>query len=69
MLGDAPAVGPRQTGEQAGHERRDPAPRLNPSEPRSDPEQQLRELHLPPIKVYAGGSSHREINLSLHKPG
>jgi hypothetical protein len=50
-------------------ERRDPTPRLDPTEPRRDPHHQLAELQLPSIKVYAGGSSHREIELSLHKPG
>src|SRR3954464_12121417 len=72
VLGDRPAVRPRQLGQQPLQERRDPAPRLDPPEAWPDARHQLLELRLPPIKVikaYAGGSSHRKIRSSPHKPG
>ena len=69
MLGDRPAVGPRQPRQQSMQEGRDPASWFDPGEPRPDPQHQLIEFQSPSIKVYAGGSSHREISLSLHKPG
>ena len=69
VLGNRPAVGPGQACQQATHERPHPAAWLDPGEPRTDPHHQLGELQLPLVKVYAGGSSHRPISLSLHKPG
>jgi hypothetical protein len=69
MLGDRPAIGPRQARQQSTQEGRNPAPWFDTGEPRPDSQHQLIELQLPSIKVYAGGSSHREISLSLHKPG
>jgi hypothetical protein len=44
MLGERPAVLPRQLGQQPGDERPDPPPRLHPSEPAGDPAQQLVDL-------------------------
>jgi len=68
VLGDSPAVGPAHACHQASHERPGPAARLDPGEPRPEPDHQLGELQLLSIKVYAGGSSHQPIRLSLQKP-
>ena len=69
MLGERPAVLPRQLGQQPGDERPDPPPRLHPSEPAGDPAQQLVEPHLPVGRVYALARRHCGIVWSRHNPG
>jgi hypothetical protein len=68
VLGDCPAVLPRQGGQQAQHERARPVPRLGPAETRADPEHQLIEHPQPAGGVYAVASGHCKIIMSLHKP-
>jgi hypothetical protein len=63
MLGDRPAIDPRQARELAAHEGRHPPPRLYPREPRSDAQHQLVELLPPAVQVYAEASGHRMIIL------
>jgi hypothetical protein len=69
MLGDRPAVHPRQPRQQAPHERRGPPPRFHPREPRSDAEHQPIELVPPPVQVYAEASGHRMSICSPHNSG
>jgi hypothetical protein len=51
VLGDRPAVHPRQPGQQPQQEQPSPPTRLNPDEPRRDPPHQLVETTPPPIRV------------------
>jgi len=69
MLGDRPAVHPRQPGQQAQHERRHPPPRLDPGEPAADPQHQLIEFPPPALQVYAEASGHRTIFCCPHTIG
>ena len=68
LLGDGPAVLASQARQQPQHERPGPPPRLHPGEPACDPPHQLIELFLPPDRVYAEPSGHRQIVMSCHKP-
>jgi hypothetical protein len=68
MLGDAPAVRPRQPGKQAQHKRPRPPPRFHPAETSPDPEHQIIENAQPPAGVYAVASGHRQIIMRPHKP-
>ncbi len=69
VLGDAPAVRPRQAGQQAQHKRPGPPPRLHPAEASPDPEHQLIQHAQPAARVYAVASGHRKIIAFRHKPG
>jgi hypothetical protein len=69
VLGDRPAVHPRQPGQQAGHERRHPPPRLHPRKAPADAQHQLVELIPPAIKVYAEPNGHRTIFCCRHNSG
>ena len=69
VLGDRPAVHPRQARQQATQERRHPAPRLDPGEPPADPQHQLIEFPPPAIQVYAEASGHRTIICCPHTFG
>jgi len=69
MLGDRPAVHPRQPCQQAPHERRHPPPRLDPGEPAADPQHQLLEFPPPVIQVYAEASGHRAVFCCPHTFG
>ena len=68
VLRDAPAVGPRQPGQQAQHEHPGPPPRLHPPETSPDPEHQVIEDAQPAARVYAMPSGHRKIIMCPHKP-
>ena len=68
MLGDRPAVRPRQLGQQPGHELPHPPPRLHPSEPTGNSTHQLLEHHLPPGRVYPLARGHRRTVQSPHNP-
>jgi hypothetical protein len=69
MLGNRPAVHPRQPRQQPADERRHPAPRLNPGKPDPDPQHQLIEFPPPALQVYAEGNGHRTIFCWLHTFG
>jgi hypothetical protein len=69
MLGDRPAVHPRQPRQQAPDEGRRPPPRLNPREPRAHAQHQLVKLIPPAIQAYAEASGHRTIICSPHNSG
>jgi hypothetical protein len=69
MLGDRPAVLPRQVSQQPQHERPRLPPRLHPAEPARDPAHQIVEHPQPAGRVYAMACGHRKIFLSRHKPG
>jgi hypothetical protein len=68
MLGDRPAVLPRQISQQSQHERPSPPPRLHPAEPARDLAHQLIEQPRPPAGVYAVASGHRTVIESPHNP-
>jgi hypothetical protein len=61
MLGDRPAIDPRQPCQQAANERRGPPPRFYPGESRAHAQYQLVKLLPPAIQVYAEASGHRTI--------
>jgi hypothetical protein len=69
MLSDRPAVHPGQPGQQSAHERRHPAPRLDPGEPAADPQHELIEFPPPATQVYAEASGHRTIFCCPHTFG
>lgn len=68
MLGDRPADGSGQPGQQPPQKQPDPPPRLDPHEPRPDPPHQLVETTPPTIRVYAMARSHRATVLSPYNP-
>jgi hypothetical protein len=68
VLGDRPAVHPRQLRQQPQRERPRPPPRLHPAETGPDPGHQLIKYPQPPARVYAGASGHQKIITSRHKP-
>jgi hypothetical protein len=68
VLGDAPAVGPRQPGQHPEHERPRPPPRLDPAETTPDPQHRVFENAQPPAGVYAVASGHRQKVMRRHKP-
>ncbi|MDQ0578442.1 hypothetical protein QF030_000620 [Streptomyces rishiriensis] len=61
VLGDRPAVLPRQVHEQPQHEHPRPAARFHPGEPARHLAHQAIEYRLPPGKVYAVAHGHRLI--------
>jgi hypothetical protein len=69
MLGNRPAVHPRQPGQQAPDEHRHPPPQLNPGEPPAHPQHQLIEFPLPAIQIYAEASGHRTVFCCPHTFG
>jgi hypothetical protein len=69
MLGNGPAVHPRQPCQQPPDERRHPPPRLDPGKPGTYPQHQLIEFMPPAIQVYAEASGHRTIFCSPHNSG
>jgi hypothetical protein len=69
MLGDRPAVHPRQPGQQAPNEGCRPPPRLHPGEPSAHAQHQLIEFPPPALQVYAEASGHRMIVCSPHNSG
>jgi hypothetical protein len=68
VLGDRPAIRPRQPREQAEHQPADSTSRLDPTEPVRDPTHQLIEPTQPPVRVYPEVRGHRQIILSPHNP-
>jgi len=66
MLGDRPAVHPRQPGQQAPHEGCHPPARLDPGEPAAHPQHQLIEFPPPASQVYAEASGHRAVFCRPH---
>jgi len=67
LLGDAPAVHPRQARQQPEDEHPGPPPRLHPVETARHLAHQLIEHAQPAARVYAVASGHRTIMI-LHKP-
>jgi hypothetical protein len=59
VLGDRPAVLPRQVGQQPQQESADPAPALDPGEPAGDPIGQLIDARRPAGRPYPGPRDHR----------
>jgi hypothetical protein len=68
MLGERPAVHPRQLGQQPQRERPCPVPRLQPAETGPGPGHQLIQYPQPPARVYAGAIGRQKIITSRHKP-
>src|SRR5690242_14702416 len=69
VLGDRPAVRPRQPRQQSQQERPRPPPRLHPGEPRPEPAHHLVQASPPPVRVYALARGHRKIVCSPHTCG
>ena len=69
MLGDRPAVHPRQSRQQAPHECSRPPARLYPAEPAADAQHQLIKFPPPAIQVYAEASGHRTVFCCPHNFG
>ena len=61
VLGDRPAVLPRQVRQQPEHEPADPAAGLDPGEPARHPVEQPVGLGVPPAGIYAVARGHRLI--------
>ena len=68
VLGERPAVHPRQLRQQPQRERPRPPPRLRPAETGPGPDHQLIQYSQPPARVYAGASGHQKVITSRHKP-
>jgi isopentenyl diphosphate isomerase/L-lactate dehydrogenase-like FMN-dependent dehydrogenase len=68
MLGDRPAILPRQIRQQSQHQLSRSPSWLDPAKPSSDPIHQIIQVRQPPATVYAGSRGHRKIVLSRHKP-
>jgi hypothetical protein len=66
VLGDRPAVLPRQVGKQCQQEPADPPPRLDPAEPTADPIQQLIDPCLPAGRPYPDTRGRRGMLRSPH---
>jgi hypothetical protein len=66
VLGDRPAIHPRQPGQQSQHEQPDPPTRRDPDEPARDPLHQFVEIRLRSIRVHAWARGHRQTILCPH---
>jgi hypothetical protein len=61
VLGERPAVLPRQLGEHAAQERGEPVPGLDPPQPQLHPSEQLVHRGLPSAGLYAVARGRRLI--------
>jgi hypothetical protein len=66
VLGDRPAVLPRQVGQQPEHEPADPPAALHPRKPGGHPIEQPGGLRVPRPGIYAVARGHRLIFRSRH---
>jgi hypothetical protein len=69
VLGDRPAVLPRQVRQQPQHERPGASSWLHPAEPARDPAQQFVQARLPPGRGYAVACGHRLVFGCRHNTG
>jgi hypothetical protein len=68
VLGDGPAIHPRQPREQPKDEPPGMPAALHPGEPATNPPHRFGETRTPPVRVYAVPRGHRNIILSPHNP-
>jgi hypothetical protein len=69
VLGQRPAVRPRQPRQQPCQEPPHPTPRLDPGEPGRDPRHDLLEARPPSLGLYPDLVGHAMIVKSPHNPG